>query len=98
MASPVQDCTADLPTSRAFLKLLRWLEHYPRDDDGVYWVTYGGGTFSDGKSHPNKRHTKWGHTSSAAGAYQIVVEMPQSGMGSRSTSCRLVRTKWHGGL
>ena len=72
MALPAQACTADLPTSRAFLKLLRWLENYPRDDDGVYWVTYGGGTFSDASSHPNTPHKKWGHTSTAAGAYQIV--------------------------
>ena len=72
MASPSQDCTADLPASKAFLKLLRWLENYPRDDDGVYWVTYGGGTFSDASSHPNTPHKKWGHTSTAAGAYQIV--------------------------
>ncbi len=72
MASPALPCTADLAPCGAFLKLLRWLENYPRDDDGVYYVTYGGGTFSDASSHPNTPHKKWGHTSTAAGAYQIV--------------------------
>ena len=72
MDQPSKPCTADLPTSRAFLKLLRWLENHPRDDDGVYYVTYGGGTFSDASTHPNTPHKKWGHTSTAAGAYQIV--------------------------
>ena len=72
MTSPAPACTADLPASKAFLTLLRWLENYPRDDDGVYWITYGGGTFSDASAHPNTPHKKWGHTSTAAGAYQIV--------------------------
>ena len=72
MAPQPQACTADLPTSKAFLKLLRWLENYPRDDEGVYWVTYGGDTFSDASSHPNTPHKRWGRTSTAAGAYQIV--------------------------
>ncbi len=58
MASPAPPCTADLPPCRALLKLLRWLENYPRDDDGVYYVTYGGGTFSDASSHPNTPHEK----------------------------------------
>ena len=72
MEQPSKPCTADLPTSGAFLKLLRWLENHPRDDDGVYYATYGGGTFSDASSHPNTPHKKWGHTSTAADAYQIV--------------------------
>ncbi len=60
------------PPCRAFLKLLQWLENYPRDDDGVYYLTYGGGMFSDASSHPNTPPKKWGHISTAAGADRIV--------------------------
>lgn len=56
---------------KAFLKLIRFAEH-KREDDGVYYVIFGGGTFSDTSKHPNKVVTRWGHTSSAAGAYQIL--------------------------
>ena len=72
MSPPSTACAIDNVNSRAFLKLLRWLD-YPRDDDNVYYVTYGGSTFSDLTKHPNTPHTKWGRTSTAAGAYQIVV-------------------------
>jgi muramidase (phage lysozyme) len=58
---------------KAFLKLIRWAEFYPKgihDDD--YKRLYGGGTFSDTSDHPRKKLTKWGKTSTAAGAYMIV--------------------------
>lgn len=72
MSLPDPACNASEPTAQAFLKLLRWLENYPRDDDAVYYATYGNGTFSDASKHPNTPHTKWGRTSTAAGAYMIV--------------------------
>lgn len=56
---------------KAFLKLIRYAEH-KREDDGVYFVIFGGGTFSDTSKHPNKLVTRWGKTSTAAGAYQIL--------------------------
>lgn len=56
----------------AFLKLIRFAEHRT-DSDDVYFVLYGGRqTFSDTSQHPNKAITAWGHTSTAAGAYQIL--------------------------
>lgn len=56
---------------RAFLKLIRYAEH-KRDDDGVYYIRYGGETFTDTSKHPNITVKKWGYRSNAAGAYQIV--------------------------
>lgn len=60
---------------RAFLRLIRYAEHDGKDDSSVYHTLYGGGKFTDDKTHPlPKGHeiTKWGHRSSAAGAYQIL--------------------------
>lgn len=58
----------------AFLKLLRWCEHHPKEPADVdYRTMYGGGILPDLKDHPRKTVTKWGNTSSAAGAYQITV-------------------------
>lgn len=58
----------------AFLKLLRWCEHYPHEpSEANYKTMYGGGTFESFDDHPRKYVTKWGKTSSAAGAYQITV-------------------------
>ena len=37
-----------------------------------YNVNYGGGTFLSFGNHPNSPVTKWGNTSDAAGAYQIL--------------------------
>lgn len=37
-----------------------------------YRMLYGGGYFDDLSKHPNMRVTKWGITSTAAGAYQIL--------------------------
>lgn len=56
----------------AFLRLIRYAEHHI-DSDDVYWVLYGGQQrFTDASKHPDKAVTAWGHTSTAAGAYQIL--------------------------
>lgn len=56
----------------AFLKLIRFAEHRT-DSDEVYFLLYGGRqTFTDTSQHPNRAITAWGHTSTAAGAYQIL--------------------------
>lgn len=58
----------------AFLKILRWAEDYPHEPSPKnYRTMYGGGTLANLNDHPRKKVTKWGHTSSAAGAYQITV-------------------------
>ena len=69
MASAVL-CTISDPKVQAFLKLLRWLENYPRDD--VYNQMYGGMTFTDMSRHPNQPHIRWGKKSTAAGAYMFL--------------------------
>lgn len=57
---------------RAFLRLVRYAEHN-KDSDDVYSTMYGGGRFTGFATHPNpKGVTRWGHTSTAAGAYQIL--------------------------
>jgi muramidase (phage lysozyme) len=64
------------PEVRVFLKLIRYAEHYG-NDGGSYYVTYGGGRFTDTSQHPFTglpAITKWGKTSSAAGAYQIKMD------------------------
>lgn len=38
----------------------------------AYNKLYGGGIFNDLSQHPNTKVTKWGVTSTAAGAYQIL--------------------------
>lgn len=60
---------------KAFLKLLRYCEHR-NEDDGVYYVVYGGSRFTDTKAHPHivvydksDKAKKNPHT--PAGAYQI---------------------------
>ena len=66
-------CDLDNTNVRAFLKLLRYAENWPRDDDGLYYVLYGGKlTFSNTTTHPNITVRAWGHSSNAAGAYQIL--------------------------
>lgn len=56
----------------AFLKLLRWCEHYPHEpNDNNYKTMYGGEKLANLDDHPRRTVTKWGKTSSAAGAYQI---------------------------
>lgn len=65
-------CDVSDPNVQAFLKLIRFAEHYPDASDNFYDTLYGGGRFSGYAAHPNKAVTKWGHTSTAAGAYQIL--------------------------
>ena len=65
-------CGINSPNAQAFMKLIRYAEHYPDESDNFYFSLYGGGRFTDPSRHPNKAVTKWGHTSTAAGAYQIL--------------------------
>jgi lysozyme len=66
------ECNADSANVKAFLKLIRYAEHFPDKSDNFYNTLYGGGSFVGFAQHPNKAVTKWGHTSTAAGAYQIL--------------------------
>ena len=50
---------------RAFLDVISYTE------GAQYDTLYGGSTFT-GNYHPNKRITKWGNTSTAAGRYQFL--------------------------
>jgi lysozyme len=68
----VEDCNSENSNVKAFLKLIRYAEHYPDTSDAFYDTLYGGGRFSGYSTHPNKAVTRWGHTSTAAGAYQIL--------------------------
>jgi muramidase (phage lysozyme) len=55
---------------RAFLIMIQYAEGtYGK---GGYNKLYGGGSFADVSRHPNSPQTKWGITSTAAGAYQIL--------------------------
>ncbi len=55
---------------RAFLIMIQYSEGtYGKDG---YNKLYGGSTFQDLSKHPNTKTTKWGITSTAAGAYQIL--------------------------
>ena len=65
-------CDLDSADVKAFLKLIRFAEHYPDRSDDFYDTLYGGGRFSGYVAHPNRAVTKWGHTSTAAGTYQIL--------------------------
>ncbi len=66
------ECTPPSPNVRAFLKLLRFAENRPRDDDELYYRLFGGGTFTDTRAHPNKLVTIGKYSSTAAGAYQLL--------------------------
>jgi muramidase (phage lysozyme) len=64
--------TTEVINVAAFLKLIRFAEH-KTDSDDVYTLLYGGRQrFTDMSKHPNKSITAWGHSSTAAGAYQIL--------------------------
>lgn len=65
-------CDVSSPNVQAFLKLIRYAEHFPDESDDFYNTLYGGGRFTGYQSHPKQRVTRWGHTSDAAGAYQIL--------------------------
>src|SRR5262245_12539239 len=56
---------------KAFLAMIRYSEGTFSKDG--YRKLYGGGLFTDFSNHPNTPITKWGITSTAAGAYQILV-------------------------
>jgi len=55
---------------RAFLIMIQHAEGTYGTDG--YKRLYGGGSFNDFSKHPNNAQTKWGITSTAAGAYQIL--------------------------
>ena len=61
----------NLRREQAFLSLLKYSEHGKTIPGDVYRTLYGGRLFSNMSTHPNTPVTKWGHTSTAAGAYQI---------------------------
>jgi muramidase (phage lysozyme) len=65
-------CDVTSANAQAFLKLIRFAEHYPDASDAFYDTLYGGGRFAGYGAHPNKAVTRWGKTSTAAGAYQIL--------------------------
>lgn len=55
---------------KAFLTMIQYAEGtYGKDG---YRKIYGGGLVNDLSKHPNTAITKWGVTSTAAGAYQIL--------------------------
>jgi muramidase (phage lysozyme) len=55
---------------KAFLLMIRYAEGTSSQDG--YKKLYGGSLFNDFSNHPNIAITKWGITSTAAGAYQIL--------------------------
>lgn len=55
---------------KAFLIMIQYSEGTFGKDG--YRKLYGGGYFNDLSKHPNTKVTKWGITSTAAGAYQIL--------------------------
>ena len=55
---------------KAFLTMIRYAEGTLSQDG--YNKLYGGSNFIDMSKHPNIAITKWGITSTAAGAYQIL--------------------------
>ena len=58
----------------AFLSLLRYAEQGKREVPDAYFRLFGRGSFGSTKTHPNVKHTRWGYTSTAAGAYMITKE------------------------
>lgn len=62
--------TAAEKNLKAFLAMIRYAEGTFSNDG--YRKLYGGSLFNDMSRHPNKAVTKWGITSTAAGAYQIL--------------------------
>ena len=55
----------------AFLALIRSIEVPGKDNHDAYRTIYGGHTFMNMSTHPNKKYSAWHHKSDAAGAYQI---------------------------
>lgn len=63
-------CTIESANLRAMLMTIRYAEG-TQGEDG-YRKMYGGSYFTDFSKHPRKSNTRWGKTSTAAGAYQIL--------------------------
>lgn len=63
-----------LTTAQKNLKAFLLMIQYSEGTAGAnaYRMLYGGGLFNDYSRHPNTPVTKWGLTSTAAGAYQIL--------------------------
>ena len=63
-----------LTTAQKNLKAFLLMVQYSEGTAGgnAYRTLYGGGLFTDFSKHPNNRITKYGITSTAAGAYQIL--------------------------
>jgi muramidase (phage lysozyme) len=59
-----------LKNLKAFLLMIQYAEG--TIGTNAYRMLYGGGLFSDYSNHPNIAITKWGITSTAAGAYQFL--------------------------
>jgi muramidase (phage lysozyme) len=62
--------TKEQKNLKAFLLMIQYSEGTAGPN--AYRTLYGGGLFSDFSWHPNTRVSKWGLTSTAAGAYQIL--------------------------
>ena len=56
---------------KAFLKLIQYAENAQHEVDHPYQMLYGGGHFTNMMTHPNKKVSRWGHSSTAAGAFFI---------------------------
>lgn len=75
MATSISQSDLNDTNVQAFLKLIRYCEHR-KEDDGVYFIVYGGGRFIDTKQHPHiivydKGDKDKKHPHTPAGAYQI---------------------------
>ncbi|NJN78731.1 MAG: glycoside hydrolase family protein [Saprospiraceae bacterium] len=67
------DITNDELNIASTLLTIRKVENHSSTTPLGYDAQYGGGTFdNDYADHPREKITKWGHTSSAAGAYQFL--------------------------
>ena len=51
-------CDVDDVNVKAFLKLIRYAEHYPNKADAFYDTLYGGGRFTGYLTHPNRAVTR----------------------------------------
>lgn len=68
--NPMNKNSKEFKNLKAFLIMIQYAEGTFGKDG--YRKMYGGGLMSDLSKHPNKPTTKWGITSTAAGAYQIL--------------------------
>lgn len=70
LISKMDNTSAAFKNLRAFLIMIQYSEG--TFGKGGYNKLYGGSLFQDMTRHPNTPTTKWGITSTAAGAYQIL--------------------------